>query len=201
MNRIPRFASWIVVFLSLLTTACHGAKPAKLKAGDAAPDWSALAGIDDAQHSLSEYKGAPVVVVVFTCNHCPVAKAYEERLVALQRDYQDKKVQVVAINVNKNPADALDKMKERAQERGFNFPYLFDATQQSGRAYGAAVTPHVFVLDANRKIAYQGAVDDNMKADKVQKRYLRDAVDALLAGKKPATDLTDAVGCSIKYEK
>jgi peroxiredoxin len=201
MNRMPRWAFWSIALLLLVTTSCYGAKSTKLKIGDAAPDWNGLVGTDDARHGLSDYKSAPIVVVVFTCNHCPVAKAYEERLVALQRDYRDKKVRLVAINVNKIPQDAPDKMKERARERGFNFPYLYDGTQQSGLAYGAAVTPHVFVLDKDRKIAYMGAVDDNMKADKVQARYLRDALDSLLAGKRPTIDNTDAVGCSIKYEK
>jgi len=200
MNRISKSAFWMVAFLAILATSCYGAKSAKLKIGDAAPDWSGLVGTDDAKHSLADYRDARAVVIVFTCNHCPVAQAYEERLVAFDRDYQGKKVQVVAINVNKIPADSLDKMKERAKDRGFTFPYLFDATQQSGLAYGATVTPHAFVLDANRKIAYMGAIDDNINAGKVKVHYLRDAVDALLSDKKPATETTNAFGCSIKYE-
>ena len=140
------------------------------------------------------------MVVAFICNHCPVAVAYEDRLVALQKDYQDKGVQVVAVNVNKLPADRLDKMKERAKAKQFNFPYLYDETQKIGRDYGATVTPHVFVFDSNRKLAYVGAVDDSKSPDKVTAHYLRDAIDALLAGKKPPKEVTQQFGCSIKYE-
>jgi len=109
-------------------------------------------------------------------------------------------VQLVAVNVNTIAADRLDKMKERAAKKGFNFPYLYDATQKIGRDYGATVTPHVFVLDKDRKIAYAGAVDDNMQLDKVKSPHLRNALDALLAGKKPPQEVTKQFGCSIKYE-
>ena len=122
-------------------------------------------------------------MLVFTCNHCPVARAYEDRLVALQKDYEPKGVQFVAVNVNNIPADRLDKMKKRAKAKGLQFPYLYDSTQKIGHDYGATVTPHVFVLDKDRKIAYMGAVDDNMQVDKVKKHYLRNALDASLAGK------------------
>ncbi|GAB6166047.1 hypothetical protein JCM19992_20470 [Thermostilla marina] len=171
-----------------------------VKVGDPAPNWKGIIGIDDKEHSLAEYKNAKVVVVVFTCNHCPVAKAYEDRLIALQADYKDKGVQVVAINVNNLPADRLDQMKARAKEKGFNFPYLYDSSQKIGHAFGATVTPHVFVLDANRKVAYIGAVDDNMDPKKVKTPYLRNAIDALLAGKTPDPAQTKPFGCGIKYE-
>jgi len=189
---------WLVIgtlfFMSVLTHA------AELKIGDAAPDWSGIVGVDDKPHSLSDYKDAKLAVVVFTCNHCPVAQAYQDRLIALQKDYKDKGVQLIAVNVNNIPDDQLDKMKERAKSKGFNFPYLYDQTQKIGRDYNATVTPHVFVLDKNRKIAYMGAVDDNMKADNVKKHYLHDAVDSLLAGKTPPETVTKQIGCSIKYE-
>ncbi|RMG04024.1 MAG: thioredoxin family protein [Planctomycetota bacterium] len=171
-----------------------------VKVGDPAPQWKGIIGIDDKEHSLAEYKDAKVVVVVFTCNHCPVARAYEDRLIALQKDYKDKGVQLVAINVNNLPADRLDQMKARAKEKGFNFPYLYDSSQKIGHAFGATVTPHVFVLDAKRKVAYIGAVDDNMAPDKVKTPYLRNAIDALLAGKKPDPAQTKPFGCGIKYE-
>lgn len=180
--------------MSVLTHA------SEIKIGDAAPDWSGIIGVDDKPHSLTDYKDAKLAVVVFTCNHCPVAQAYQDRLIALQKDYKDKGVQLIAVNVNNIPDDRLDKMKERAKSKGFNFPYLYDQTQKIGRDYNATVTPHVFVLDKNRRIAYMGAVDDNMKADKVQKHYLRDAVDALLAGKTPPETVIKQIGCSIKYE-
>jgi peroxiredoxin len=171
-----------------------------LKIGDAAPVFADLLAIDGQKHKLDDYKNAKIVVVVFTCNHCPVATAYEDRLIALQKDYQAKGVQLVAVNVNNIEADRLDKMKERAAAKKFNFPYLYDATQKIGRDYGAKVTPHVFVLDKNRKIAYLGAVDDTQDATKVKNRFLREAIDALLAGKKPPQEVTKQFGCGIQYE-
>ena len=171
------------------------------KVGDAAPDWSGIIGIDDKEHSLADYKEAKAIVLVFTCNHCPVAVAYEDRLVALQKDYGPKGVQVIAVNVNNIPADRLDKMKERAKAKGFNFPYIYDSSQKMGHDYGAKVTPHVFGLDKDRKIAYIGAIDNSQKPDRADKHYVRDALDALLAGNKPPQAETKAFGCSIKYEK
>lgn len=188
----------LVVALTTLTTACSRAE--ELKVGTAAPDWSGIVGTDDKPHALADYKDAKLVVLVFTCNHCPVARAYEDRLVQLQADYKDKKVQVVAVNVNNNPADKLDKMKERAEDKKFNFPYLYDATQKIGHDYEAKVTPHVFVLDGSRKLAYVGAVDDKQNAKDVSKHFLRDALDALLDGKAPPVASTKAFGCGIKYE-
>ena len=139
--------------------------------------------------------------MVFTCNHCPVASAYEGRLVALQKDYKDKGVQVVAVNVNNIEPDRLDKMKERAKDKKFNFPYLYDSSQKIGHDFGATVTPHVFLLDQDRKVAYVGAVDDQMNAEKVKKHYLRDAIDAVLDGKQPKEAVTKQFGCGIQYEK
>ena len=170
-----------------------------LSIADAAPQWQNLQGVDDRQHSLSDYKEAKVVVLVFTCNHCPVATAYQDRLIALQKQYADKTVQVVAINVNTNASDKLDKMKERAQSKGYNFPYLYDPSQKSATSYGASVTPQVFVLDQNRKVAYMGAIDDQMQPDRVQRHYVRDAVEALLAGQQPPVTETRQVGCGIEY--
>ena len=173
---------------------------AGVKIGDPAPDFKGIIGIDDKQHSLSDFSDAKLVVLVFICNHCPVARAYEDRLVALQNDYQAKGVQVVAVNVNNMPADGLEKMKERAKAKGFNFLYLYDATQKIGRDYGAAVTPHVFLVDQKRKIGYTGAIDDAQKPDQVKKHFLRDAIDALLSGKEPPVTATKQFGCGIKYE-
>jgi hypothetical protein len=110
-------------------------------------------------------------------------------------------VQVVAINCNNIKGDGLDDMKKRAEEKKFNFPYLHDSSQKSGRDYDATTTPHVFVLDANRKLVYVGAIDDSMNADKVKTSHLREALDALLAGKEPPKAVTQQFGCSIKYEK
>ena len=110
-------------------------------------------------------------------------------------------MQVVAVNVNNIEADRLDKMKERAKAKKFNFPYLYDSSQKMGHDYGATVTPHVFVLDKERKVAYMGAVDDNRKPKKVKKSYLRNAIDALLDGKTPPETVTKQFGCGIKYEE
>jgi peroxiredoxin len=176
------------------------ADAAGLTIGAAAPDFSGLVAVDGKPHSLVDYADAKLVVLVFTCNHCPVAKAYEDRLIALQKDYQSKGVQVVAVNVNNLPADRLNEMKDRAKQKGFNFPYLYDSTQKIGRDYGAMVTPHVFVLDKARKIAYMGAVDDNKQSGQVKEHYLRDALDALLVGKKPPAEVTRQFGCGIRYE-
>jgi peroxiredoxin len=168
--------------------------------GGPAPKFQDLTGVDDKKHSLDDFADAKAVAVVFTCNSCPVAVAYEDRLVAFQNDYADKGVQLVAINVNNAEPDKLPAMKDRATEKGFQFPYVYDPTQQVARDYGAEVTPHVFLLDGNRQLAYVGPVDDNVDGASVSKQYLRDAADAVLAGKTPETTAAEPVGCSIKYE-
>jgi peroxiredoxin len=172
----------------------------EFRVGDPAPAFEGLVGIDDKSHSLTEYAGAKAIVIVFTCNHCPVATAYEDRLVALDKDYSSKGVQLVAINVNNLEEDKLPAMKERASAKGFKFPYLYDPSQQVGRSYGAAVTPHVFLLDGKRQLAYVGPVDDSQDESKVTRRLLRDAIEAVLAGKAPDATDVKAFGCSIKYE-
>jgi peroxiredoxin len=172
-----------------------------LDVGVKAPDWSNLIGVDDKKHSLSDYKDADAVVLIFTCNHCPVAVAYEDRIIQLQKDYKDKNVQVVAINVNNLEADRLDKMKERAEQKGFNFPYLYDPTQEVAKDYGARVTPDVVLLDKKGTVVYTGLIDDSwMDPSAVNKQYLRDAIDAVLAGKTPPVAETKAQGCGIKFE-
>ena len=188
------------LLIAAVVLAATAGYAAKLSIGDAAPDWSKIVGIDDKQHGLSDYKDAKIVVLVFTCNHCPVAVAYEDRLVALQKDYKDKGAQVVAVNVNNIADDRLEPMKKRAEKKGFNFPYLYDSSQKMGHDYGATVTPHVFLLDKNRKVAYMGAVDDSQNPDKVKTPHLRNAIDALLDGKEPPKTTTQQFGCSIKYD-
>ena len=171
-----------------------------LTVGDKAPEFSDLPGVDGKTHSLGEYRDAKALVLVFTCNHCPVAKQYEERLIQFAKKHE-KQVQVIAISVSRNGADRLDKMKSRASDKKFPFPYLYDESQQSGRAYGATATPHFFVLDSDRKIAYMGAFDDNIfDPEKVEKHYLVDAVDAVLAGNEPQVKETLQRGCAIDYE-
>ncbi|MFZ5828607.1 MAG: thioredoxin family protein [Planctomycetota bacterium] len=172
----------------------------ELKVGDQSPEWAGIIGTDDKQHSLADYSDAKLLVIVFTCNHCPVAKAYEDRLVQLQSDYKDKGVRVIAVNVNNMPADRLDQMKVRAEEKGFNFPYLYDETQKIAKDFGAKVTPHVFLLDQDRKVAYVGSIDDSQNQSKVEKQHLRNALDSLLQGQTPEVQTVKAFGCSIKYE-
>jgi len=180
--------------------AADAATQQGVEIGQQGPAFNGLEGVDGKTHSLDEYADAKLVVLVFTCNHCPVAQAYQDRLIELAEDYQGKGVQIVAINVNNMEADKLPAMKQRAEEKGFNFPYLYDPSQQIGREYGATVTPHVFVLDQDRKVAYMGAVDDSQNPDNVTQHYLRDALDALLAGQAPEMTSTKQFGCGIKYE-
>jgi peroxiredoxin len=177
-----------------------GASADSFDVGEPAPAFSGLIGVDDKPHSLKDYADAKAVVIAFICNHCPVAVAYEDRLIALENDYREKGVQLIAINVNTLEADKLPAMKKRAEEKEFPFPYLYDPTQKVGRDYGAAVTPHVFVLDGQRRLAYVGAIDDSQDEAKVTEQYVRDAIDAVLAGREPETTNVQAFGCSIKYE-
>jgi len=180
-------------------TSCYAAKHnKKVEIGDKAPVWSNLPGTDDAKHSFADLKEAKAVVVVFNCNKCPVAVAYEDRLIQFVKDYKEKGVSLVVINVNKT--ENLKQMKERAEKKDFNFPYVFDESQEIAKAYGATCTPHVFLLDGDRTIAYMGSFDDSRKTDGVKKHYLTDAVDAVLAGKKPETTETKQFGCSIKWK-
>ena len=171
-----------------------------LAVSDKAPEWENLAGVDGKPHSLSDYRDAKAVVIVFTCNHCPVAKMHEDRLIELAKKHE-KDVQVVAISVSRNPADGLDKMKARAAEKKYPFPYLYDPTQKTGRNYGATATPHFFLLDGERHIAYMGAFDDStLEPEKAQKHYLVDALQAVLEGKEPRVKEALQRGCAIEYE-
>jgi peroxiredoxin len=163
-----------------------------------------LTGTDDKKHSLSDYKDKKAVAVIFSCNHCPYVKAWEDRMVQIQREYGPKGAQLVVINANdteKHPDDSFPKMKERAREKGFNFPYLIDTTQEVARAYGAERTPEIFLFDKSGALRYHGAIDDNYEdAKAVKQHWFRSALDAVLAGKEPATKDTKAVGCTIKWK-
>ncbi|NLY01081.1 MAG: thioredoxin family protein [Rhodopirellula sp.] len=196
MPRPQRMGFFIVVALLFTAVNCLATD---LGIGEKAPGWSALPGTDGKTHGLSDYDAAKAIVLVFTCNHCPVAVDYEDRLIQLQKDYRKRGVQIIAVNVNTVAADRLDKMKERADEKGFNFPYLYDESQKIGRDYGATCTPHVFVLDKNRMLAYMGAIDDSRQAEKVKEHYLRDALDAIIAGRTPPKAVTKQFGCGIQY--
>jgi thiol-disulfide isomerase/thioredoxin len=148
--------------------------------------------------------GGPLLVVIFTCNHCPYAQALEPRFIELQRDYAARGVRLCGINPNDErayPEDNLAKMQERAKQHGWNFPYLRDEPQQVARAYDAACTPDIFLFDAERKLVYNGRLDDNWKEpSKVRDRDLRNAIDRTLAGQPVDFDVHPALGCSIKWK-
>ena len=174
-----------------------------LQIGDPAPAFS-LPGTDGRTHSLDGLSGNPVLVVVFSCNHCPYVQAYEDRLMAIQRDYAGRGVQLVAINSNDDvhyPEDRFEQMVARAKAKGFNFLYLRDASQEVARAYGATHTPQLFVFDRDRMLRYTGKIDDNWQnSGAVTRRYLRDVIDALLSDRAPAESQTHAIGCTIKWK-
>jgi len=171
-----------------------------LKVGDPAPAWKDLPGVDDKQHSLADHDADKVVVVVFTCNSCPVARDYEERTIELAKRHA-KQVDVVAINCNRGDEDSLDKMRERAKEKKYTHQYLFDESQQIAKEFGATRTPEFFVLSRDRKIVYMGAMDDSAEAAKVMANYVEDAVQAAIAKREPATKETFANGCRIRFAR
>lgn len=172
--------------------------------GDIATDFS-LENVNGEEVSLANYEKAKGFIVVFTCNTCPYSVAYEDRIIALDKKYKSKGYPVIAINPN-DPAvskgDGIEAMKTRANEKGFTFPYLLDKDQKIYPQYGATRTPHVFILAKEKsllKVAYIGAIDNNSRnASAVTKRYVEDAVDALLVGKTPEKTTSRAIGCSIK---
>lgn len=163
------------------------ARAEQLAVGAKAPAFQGK-GTDGKEYSLDGMKDAKVVVVCFTCNRCPVAIEYEDRFIAFSKKYKEQGVQFIAINVN---PETLDAMRERAEEKGFPFPYVKDESGASAIAYGARVTPHLYVLDGERKLAYVGAFDVDGKP------HLQNAVDAILKGEKPSVAETRAVGCGI----
>ena len=183
------FSLLAAVALTVAAAPAFAADP-----GEKAPDFKGLKGVDGKELSLSDLKDAKAVVVCFTCNICPVSVAYEDRFVEFTKKYKDKGVAFVAINCNTKTED-LAAMKTRAEDKGFNFPYVFDESGKVATEYGARVTPHIFVLDQNRSVAYVGAFDDDQ--NKPTKAFVKDAVDALLAGKKVETTKSKAFGCGI----
>jgi peroxiredoxin len=189
--------------LSLLMAAVLSLQ-GQLKPGDNAPEFS-LINVDGKEVALSDYEEDKGVILVFTCNPCPFAKAYEQRIIQAHRDFATEGFPVVAINPNNDkvsPDDTYEKMQERAREQSYPFPYLKDVKQDVYRAYGATRTPHIYLLEKQGdgfKVAYIGAMDDNaMDASAVQKRYLEDAIKALKTGEKPVPSTTKAIGCTIK---
>lgn len=199
-----RIAFSVALVSGLVLAASHSTSAAKfnreLDIGSKAPEWKDLEGVDGKKHGLAGLKKAKAVVVVFTCNHCPVAKSYEKRLIELTKKYEEQGVRVVAISVSLYEADRLDEMKKRAKEKKYNFTYLHDPSQKIGEAYGVLRTPTVFLLDKDRKVAYMGAFDDDMYEERVTESYLKDGLVAVLSGKAPEVTETKSTGCPVAYE-
>ncbi len=207
-----RFILLFAVFALIAVPAWAAEEIKTLPIGAKAPDF-ALPGVDGKIHKLSDYGQAKVLVIVFTCNHCPTAQAYEGRIKKLAADFKDKGVALVAISPNDPEAvrldelgytdvsDSLEEMKIRAKAAQFNFPYLYDGNDQKvSKAYGPVTTPHVFVFDSERKLRFAGRVDNNERhPDQVTSHDARDAIEAVLAGKRVPVETTKTMGCSIKW--
>ena len=205
---------WPAIFIAMIAVGSVSAETVKvtpLEIGAAAPDFS-LPGVDGKNYRLADFDKANILVIVFMANHCPTAQAYESRIMQLVTDYKGKGVAVVAISPNDPQAvrldemsysdmgDSLEDMKIRADERKFNFPYLYDGqTQEMSRKYGPVATPHVFIFDKERKLQYTGAVDNAEDPSKIKKSFARDAIDALLEGKEITIKKMKTFGCSVKW--
>ncbi|MDZ4701709.1 MAG: redoxin domain-containing protein [Rhodothermales bacterium] len=198
--------------MALTTIAAIGVDDYEtLKVGQKAPAFS-LPGTDGETYTLDSFSDAEVLVMIFTCNHCPTAQAYEERMKQLVVDYQDRGVAVVAVSPN-DPAsvrldelgytdlsDSFEEMQIRAADMAYNFPYLYDGeTQEMSKAYGPVATPHVFVFDRDRVLQYIGRIDDEERIGKAKTHDLRDALEAMLAGRPVANATTKTFGCSVKW--
>jgi peroxiredoxin len=200
-----------MLLLSLASLA-QGSHPI-LAIGSSAPNFE-LPGIDGGMHKLSDYSASPVLVVIFTCNHCPIAQMYERRIAKLAADYKDRGVTVVAIEPNDPKAirideldssdisDSLEEMKIRAEYKHLTYAYLYDGEMQSAtNAYGPQATPHAFVFDRDRRLRYEGRVDDSYRAEIVKSHEVRDAIDALLADREVVVKHTGVFGCSTKWKE
>src|SRR6266850_2172210 len=205
---------WRLVFSLLLASAAWGQTNHPILAvGSPAPDFS-LPGADGRIHRLTDFAASPVLVVVFTCNHCPIAQMYEQRIQQLETDYRDRGVAVVAIEPNDPKAlrideldssdisDSLDEMKIRFEYKHLHYPYLYDGeTQALTRAYGPQATPHVFVFDKDRKLRYEGRMDNSYRKEMVNTQDARNAIDALLANREVPVKHTGVFGCSTKWQE
>jgi peroxiredoxin len=214
MMKLSFISIGLCLFTCILITAFRSSPDdhPTLAVGTKAPDFS-LPGVDGKTYNLNSFKSAAVLVVVFTCNHCPTAQAYEDRLIQLTKDYSSKGVAVVAIMPNDPNAinldelgytdmsDSFEEMKKRAQEKHFNFPYLYDgATQATTRTYGPAATPHVFIFNKERKLCFSGRIDDTEKpTKKPNTQDTRNAINSLLNNKMPDASTTKVFGCSVKW--
>lgn len=190
-----------VAFVAYLLLTISASTPIGYSVGDIAEDFS-LKNVSGDTVSLSDYKDAKGVIVIFTCNHCPYAQLYEQRIIDLHRNFAPLGYPVVAINPNSPiiaPEDSFEKMQERARTKHYPFAYLFDEAQTVFPKFGATRTPHVFLLDENRAVRYIGAIDNNAEApNSSTKRWVENAVNALIAGKSPDPFSTKSVGCTVK---
>jgi peroxiredoxin len=162
-----------------------------------------LPGVDGRDHSLDDYADAHLLVLIQSCNHCPYVQAWEGRMIDLQREFDDRGVRIVAVNSNdagSHPEDSFEEMRARAEREEFNFDYLYDEPQAIARGLGAERTPEVFVFDRERRLRYHGAIDDSRDENAVSQRYLRDAIETLLAGHEPDLTETPPVGCTVKWK-
>lgn len=196
--------SALLILVSVISAFTLVKSDSGYQIGDIAADFS-LKNVNEKKVSLSDFKEAKGFIVVFTCNHCPYAKAYEDRIITLDKKYKSLGYPVIAINPNNpdvQPADSFELMKERAKEKGFTFPYLFDDGQKVYPQFGATKTPHVYVLQktkAGNQVKYIGAIDDNYGDEAaVKTKYVENAVDALLKNADVPVKVTKAIGCSIK---
>jgi len=175
----------------------------KLTLGSKAPNFN-LPATDGKSYSLDSFKNKRFLIVIFSCNHCPYVQAYEDRIIEIQKDFNEF-LNVVAISSNETvnyPEDSFEKMKERAELKKFNFPYLWDESQDIATAFGATHTPEIFLFDNDRKLAFHGKIDDNWQDPKsVKSKYLRNALEELIAGKKVSVPETFTIGCTIKWKK
>jgi peroxiredoxin len=199
------FTRLLACWLMVVIWSISAAQPPStlLKIGDAAPEWKELQGTDDKPYALVDFKDRAVLVIVFTCNSCPYAVEYEDRFIAFANEHcaEGKKVALVSMNANQVAEDLPPKMKDKAAAKKFNFPYLFDATQEVARAHGALYTPECFVFNQDRQLIYRGAFDDNPNAKDVKTQHVVNAVTAALAGKLPDVSETPAIGCAVRYAR
>jgi peroxiredoxin len=190
----------VVAFFAIITVAEAGTYNPDRAIGDVIPVWKGLAGTDGQEHGWEELADHDAVVVIFTCNGCPYAVDHEDRIDNLATRYaaEGGRVAVIAINANQVDEDSLDAMKARTREKNFHFPYLRDTTQDVAKSFGAARTPECFVLDRDRRIVYMGAFDDAPDGTAVGRRFVEEAVEAVLAGRLPEKTETAPVGCLIR---
>ena len=205
---------WTALIFLMLALGARAQETHPILALDSPAPQFELPGVDGAMHKLADYSASPVLVVIFTCNHCPIAQMYERRITQLVADYKDRGVAVVAIQPNDPRAitldeldssdisDSLDEMKIRAQYKHLTYPYLYDGeTQSVTDAYGPQATPHVFVFDRDRRLRYEGHMDDSYRVELVKTHEARDAIDALLAHREVAVKHTGVFGCSTKWKE